>query len=189
MIERQFINSNEGGLSVRAKLNNMFAALITGDEGVNNVWKKIQELINSQNDLENLTESQYNELKDQILKSFDYTDITASDLMNYINAINGGVAGFAESTEYNPNIPEDKAATIIALGSGTYRYFLDVNGDPITIEGVQSFTVFYKAANSTYWKYKTINLEVVIDYNVDGGTAFTKYGGSKIVDGGNAEGR
>lgn len=189
MIERFNINQNEGGLSVRAKLNNMFGALIVGDEGVNAVWKKIQELLNSQNALEQLTEAQYEELKDQILKSFDYTDMTAADLMNYINAIDGGVAGFAESPEYNPNIPEDKAATIIALGPGTYQHFPDVGGNPIVISGAQSFTVFYKGANSTYWKYKTVNLEVVVDENVDGGTAFTKYGGSKVVDGGNAEGR
>lgn len=189
MIEYLNINSNEGGLSVRAKLNNMFSALITGDEGMNMVWRKIQEILNKQGSLEELTDAQYQELKEQILQSFDYTDITAADLITYINAMNGGVAGFAETPSYNPNIPEDKSATIIAIGPGTYVNFKDVNGSSIVITGAQSFTVFYKAENSNYWKYKTINLEVVVDMNIDGGTAFTKYGGSKVVDGGSATGR
>lgn len=186
MIERLNINKYEGGLSVRSKLNTMFSELITGSEGSNAIWKKIQEILNSQEALEKLTEQQYEELKDQVLKSFDYTDVTAADLLTYINAINGGVAGFAGSTDYNPNIPQEKSATIIALGPGTYVYFLDENGESIVINGVQAFTVFYKAAGVTFWKYKTIDLSVVVDNNIDGGTAFTKYGGSKVIDGGNA---
>lgn len=160
MIEYQNINKGESGLSVRAKLNKMFSALITGSEGVNQVWVQMQKVLNSYDDLEKLTEAQYEELKDQVLKSFDYTDMTAQDLITYINAINGGVAGFADNTEYNPNIPEDKAATIIAIGPGTYTYFKDADGVAITITEPQSFTVFYKGENSNYWKHKTINLEV-----------------------------
>lgn len=160
MIEYQNINKGESGLSVRAKLNKMFSALITGSEGVNQVWVQMQKVLNSYDDLEKLTEAQYEELKDQVLKSFDYMDMTAQDLITYINAINGGVAGFADNTEYNPNIPEDKAATIIAIGPGTYTYFKDADGVAITITEPQSFTVFYKGENSNYWKHKTINLEV-----------------------------
>lgn len=171
MIELKNINPNESGLSVRGKLNNMFTSLITGDEGVNKVWTKIQQILNSQNSLEELSEAQYEELKEQVLKSFDYTDTTANDLTNYINAINGGVSGFAESTEYNPNIPEDKAATILAVGAGTYTYFKDSNGTAITIKGDDTLTIFYKAANSTYWQYKSILGKTNIS-EIDGGNAF-----------------
>lgn len=170
MIDFKNINPNESGLSVRAKLNNMFSSLITGDEGVNQVWAKMQQILNSQNALEELTEAQYEELKEQVLKSFDYTDVTANDLKSYINAINGGVSGFAESTEYNPNIPEDKAATVLAVGAGTYTYFKDVNGTPITIEGEDTLTIFYKAANSIYWKYKSILGKINLS-EIDGGNA------------------
>lgn len=171
MIELKNINPNESGLSVRGKLNNMFTSLITGDEGVNKVWTKIQQILNNQNSLEELSEAQYEELKEQVLKSFDYTDTTANDLTNYINAINGGFLGFAESTEYNPNIPEDKAATILAVGAGTYTYFKDSTGVAITIEGDNTLTIFYKAANSTYWQYRSILGNINIS-EIDGGNAF-----------------
>ena len=52
MIDYRNINANEGGLSVRAKINNMFAALISGDEGVNNVWKRLIEVTNGFSSLE-----------------------------------------------------------------------------------------------------------------------------------------
>ena len=170
MIEFKNINNNESGLSVRSKLNSMFASLINGDEGVNKVWVKMQQILNSQNALEELTEAQYEELKEQVLKTFDYTDISVNNLMNYINAINGGISGFADSTEYNPNIPEDKAATILAVGAGTYTYFKDNTGAAITIEGDDALIIFYKAANSTYWKYTSILGKINLD-EIDGGNA------------------
>ena len=40
-ISLQPINNNEGGLSVRSKLNTMFKELISGTEGVNAIWQKI----------------------------------------------------------------------------------------------------------------------------------------------------
>lgn len=189
MLDYYNINKGEDGLSIRGKLNLMFSSLLRGTESVNQVWASIQKIISEHDDLKESTESQYRELKEQVLDSFDHTDWTASDLLLYINAINGGVSGFADTTTYNPQIPEDKAATVIAVGSGTYMHFLDADGNPTVIDSPQSFTVFYKGVGSTYWKHKTINLEVVVDENVDGGSALTKYGGSKVVDGGNAEGR
>lgn len=188
MIDYRNINANEGGLSVRAKINNMFAALISGYEGVNNVWKKLVEVTNGFNSLELSVDDMYDELKGQVLKSFDYTDATAEDLRTYINGMNGGISGFAVDTSFNPDFPEDKAATVLAVGAGTYVNMLDVNGDPITIEDADALTIFYKGANSTYWQYKSIYARVVVDENIDGGNAFTKYGGSKNIDGGTATG-
>lgn len=160
MIEYQNINKNESGLSVRAKLNSMLRELISGKEGNIALWKKVLEVVT------------------------DFEELTT-----YVNAMHGGVSGFALTTEYEPKVLEEKSATIIAIGPGTYTHFLDKNGNPIVIEGAQSFTVFYKAEDETYWNHVTTHLDVVVDENVDGGTAFTKYGGSKVVDGGNAEGR
>ena len=120
MIDYRNINANEGGLSVRAKINNMFAALISGYEGVNNVWKKLVEVTNGFNSLELSVDDMYDELKEQVLKSFDYTDVTAEDLRTYINGMNGGISGFAVDTSFNPDFPEDKAATVLAVGAGTY---------------------------------------------------------------------
>lgn len=162
MIDYRNINANEGGLSVRAKINNMFAALIFGDEGVNNVWKKLVEVTNGFNSLELSVDDMYDELKEQVLKSFDYTDVTAEDLRTYINGMNGGISGFAVDTSFNPDFPEDKAATVLAVGAGTYVNMLDVNGDPITIEDADALTVFYKGANSTYWQYKSIYARAVM---------------------------
>ena len=189
MIDYKNINDNEGGLSVRAKINNMFAALISGDEGVNNVWKKLVELTNGFNSFELSVGDMYDELKEQVLKSFDYTDATAEDLRTYINGMNGGISGFAIDTSFKPDFPEDKAATVLAAGSGTYIYMLDINGDPITINDEDALTIFYKGANSTYWQYKSIYARVVLvqDGNIDGGNATTKWGGSKNIDGGRAK--
>lgn len=188
MIDYRNINANEGGLSVRAKINNMFAALISGDEGVNNVWKRLIEVTNGFSSLELSVGDMYDELKEQVLKSFDYTDSTAEDLRTYINGMNGGISGFAVDTSFSPDFPEDKAATVLAVGAGTYVNMLDVYGDPITIEDADALTVFYKGANSTYWQYKSIYARVVVDENIDGGNAFTKWGGSKNIDGGTATG-
>lgn len=171
MIDYRNINANEGGLSVREKINNMFAALISGDEGVNNVWKKLVEVTNELNSLGLSMRDIYDALKEQVLKSFDYTDATAEDLRTYINGMNGGISGFAVDTSFNPNFPEDKAATVLAAGAGTYVNMLDVNEDPITIEDADALTIFYKGANSTYWQHKSIYARVVADGNIDGGTA------------------
>lgn len=166
----------------------MFAALITGNEGVNNVWKKLVGVTNKFNSLELSMGDIYDELKEQVLKSFDYTDATAEDLRTYINGMNGGISGFAVDTSFDPDFPEDKAATVLAVGAGTYVNMLDATGKPITIDDADALTIFYKGANATYWQYKSIYARVVIDENIDGGNAFTKYGGSKNIDGGTATG-
>lgn len=47
MIDHQNIDNGENGLSVRTKLNKMLSELITGDEGINQVWINIQEILDN----------------------------------------------------------------------------------------------------------------------------------------------
>lgn len=186
MIDYRNINANEGGLSVRAKINNMFSALISGNEGVNNVWKRLVEVTNGFNNLALSVGNMYDELKEQVLKSFDYIDATAEDLRTYINGMNGGISGFAVDTSFKPDFPEDRAATVLAVGAGTYTYMLDMEGNPITITEPDALTIFYKGANSTYWQYKSVYARVNMIGNIDGGNATTVWGGSEYISGGNA---
>ena len=156
MIDYKSINKNESGLSVRAKINSMFSALIDGNEGMNSVWKKFLEVAKNYSDLTVKVEDGYDDVKEQVLKGFDYTDKTAADLLVYINGMNGGISGFAVDTSFKPNFPEDKPATVLGAGAGTYTYMLDINGSPITIEDEDALIIFYKGADSTYWQYKTV---------------------------------
>lgn len=182
MIEYQNINANESGLAVRAKINNMFKALISSNEGVNKLWSSILELTTKTNDVQQNFDDKYTELKEQILKSFDYTDKTADDLLVYINGINGGVSGFAVDPTFKPEFPEDVAATVLAAGAGTYTYFLDNNGKPITITDSDAITIFYKAKGVTFWQYKSVNARVTLEENLDGGNAYSKFGGARVID-------
>lgn len=163
MIEYQNINSNESGLSVRAKLNNMFKALISSKEGVNRLWQSIAELTNKTGEVQQDSDDKYQELKEQLLKSFDYTDKTADDLLVYINGINGGVSGFAVDPTFKPEFPIDVAATVLAAGAGTYVNFLDSNGQAITITESDAITIFYKAKGVTFWQYKSIYAHATIN--------------------------
>lgn len=85
-----------------------------------------------------------------------------TELLNYINGMEGGVNGFAEDTSFQPNYPEDVAATVIGVGPGTFTNMIGENGSAITVDSV-SVVIFFKAAGSTYWKYKTILPTVVIE--------------------------
>lgn len=163
MIEYQNINANESGLVVRAKLNNMFKALISSKEGVNRLWKSIAELDTKTGEVQQDSDDKYQELKEQLLKSFDYTDKTADDLLVYINGINGGVSGFAVDPTFKPEFPIDVAATVLAAGAGTYVNFLDSNGQAITITESNAITIFYKAKGVTFWQYKSIYASVTTD--------------------------
>lgn len=156
MVEYQNINANESGLAVRAKLNNMFKALISSNEGVNKLWQSIVELTTKTGEVQQDSDDKYQELKEQLLKSFDYTDKMADDLLVYINGINGGVSGFAVDPTFKPDFPIDVAATVLAAGGGTYVNFLDSNGQAITITESDSITIFYKAKGVTFWQYKSI---------------------------------
>lgn len=163
MVEYQNINANESGLAVRAKLNNMFKALISSNEGVNKLWQSIVELTTKTGEVQQDSDDKYQELKEQLLKSFDYTDKTADDLLVYINGINGGVSGFAVDPTFKPEFPTDVAATVLAAGAGTYVNFLDSNGQAITITESDAITIFYKAKGVTFWQYKSIYARATIN--------------------------
>lgn len=170
MIQYENLNSGEAGLSVRAKLNNMLKALISGNEGINNVWKEFSTVNNTLKSQEQTGDDRYYELREQIHNSFDYTDSECSDLKEYINGMNGGVSGFAENTSYKPDFPLDVAATVIATQAGTYTNMRDSTGIPITITENNALVIFYKGAGSNYWKYSTI-LGITIREAIDGGGA------------------
>lgn len=159
MIELQQILSGENGLSVRAKINALFRDIIEGKEGVNAIQDRLRSFSADINSLSGITNERLEELREQVLKSFDYTDISVADLLVYINGMNGGVSGFAIDTSFNPEFSSEKPVTVLAGQKGIYTHFLDQSGNPITItqEGV---TIFYRGTNSTYWKYKTIPVEV-----------------------------
>lgn len=163
MVEYQNINANESGLAVRAKLNNMFKALISSNEGVNKLWQSIVELTTKTGEVQQDSDDKYQELKEQLLKSFDYTDKMADDLLVYINGINGGVSGFAVDPTFKPEFPTDVAATVLAAGAGTYVNFLDSNGRAITITESDAITIFYKAKGVTFWQYKSIYARVTLN--------------------------
>lgn len=186
MVEYQNINANESGLTVRAKLNNMLKALISSNEGVNNIWQSIVELTTKTGEVRQDSDYKYQELREQLLKSFDYTDKTADDLLVYINGINGGVSGFAADPTFKPEFPTDVAATVLAAGAGTYVNFLDSNGNAITITEATAITIFYKAKGVTFWQYKSINARATMEENLDGGNAYSKFGGARVIDCGKA---
>lgn len=160
MVEYQNINANESGLSVRAKLNRMFSDLIIGIEGVNRLWKHLVEVNSAVTDNVTETSNLREELKNRLFDVLGYTDREINDLLSYVNGMKGGVNGFAEDTSFQPNYPEDVAATVIGVGPGTFTNMLGEDGSAITVDSV-SVIIFFKAAGSTYWKYKTILPTVV----------------------------
>ena len=102
--------------------------------------------------------SEVNSLKEQIEKG-----------------VNGDILGFADDSSFNPNFPEDRDATVLAVSAGTYVNMLDINGNPIIVEDEDALTVFHKSSNSDYWQYKSIYIKKVID----GGNVSTEFGESK----------
>lgn len=160
MIEHRNINPNETGLSVRAKLNRMFSDLISGVEGVNKLWKSligVNDAVKINNtEIDNLK----NELQNRLSDALDYTDREVNDLLSYINGIHGGVNGFADTTEFQPNYPVESAATVIGVGPGTFKNMLDEEGNPITVDS-QVVVIFFKASGHTHWKYKTVLPNIV----------------------------
>lgn len=177
MINFKSINPNESGLKVRTKLNDMLMALISGKDGSNNIWKKITELLEADDDFKYYFNKAYEELKEQVTKGRQYTDASFQDLLVYINGMNGGISGFAQHPSFKPDFPLDKAVTVLATGSGEYTYFLDAEGNPITIEDENVFIIFYKAAGASYWKYKAIPVQVDLD------RYFTKEETTNFVEG------
>lgn len=122
------ISNGETGLSVRGKLNNALTSIISGSEGINAIWAKINSVI------------------------------------NMVNAMEGGIGGLVKDTSYNPSsLDPYKNAVLIALCTGTFNNIKDKNGTPITIPGSNALTIFYRAANTTYWEYDTQGISPAVD--------------------------
>lgn len=159
-MEYKVINNNETGSLVRGKINQAFQQLITGREGINEVWKTLTTLSTTLSEAKediSDTDTRVTDISDQLQ---DYTDREIAGLVNYVNAMNGGVSGFAKDTSYNPNFPVDRAATVITTGAGTFTNIRDINSNPITIANANSFTIFFKPAGVSYWEYKTLDISI-----------------------------
>lgn len=122
------ITNGETGLSVRGKLNNTLTAIISGSEGINAIWEKI------------------------------------NSILQRVNGGEGGIGGLVKDTTYDPSsLDPDSSALLIALCTGTFYNLKDVNGLPITISGSNAITIFYRAANTTYWEYDTQEIFPAVD--------------------------
>ena len=134
----------------------MLSALIRGDEGVNAVWVFLKSLEQAMQTLSSKEDNDVANLRDSLSGANDYTDKAVNKLYTYVDAMNGGVGGLIDSTSYDPSeLPSDKSCTLIALGAGTFTNLQDVTGTAITVSQANSITVFFRAAHTTYWNYKT----------------------------------
>ena len=154
-IQVQPINNGESGAVVRAKINTLFAALITGTDGINNVWSQIRELAKSTETIgENLEEIDQKTVKTtQDLVA--YTNKEVYGLLQYINALKSGAPGLIPSTDYDPQVTTEDSATFIAVGAGTFTNFKDSSNQAIAVSGQNTITIFYKASGVDYWTYKS----------------------------------
>lgn len=164
MIKFQQIINGDSGLLARAKINAMLLALTEGEEGINAVWQLIRSLQQADRTLSDEEKADYDELLEFIGDANNHTDKEVSKVYAYVDAMKGGAGGLIDSPSYDPSgFPADEAITLIALGAGTFIHFPDVTGTPITIPYDNSITVFYRAANATYWSYNTKVLSALMD--------------------------
>lgn len=164
MIKFQQIINGDSGLLARAKINAMLLALTEGEEGINAVWQLIRSLQQADRTLSDEEKADYDELLEFIGDANNHTDKEVSKVYAYVDAMKGGAGGLIDSPSYDPSgFPADEAVTLIALGAGTFVHFPDVTGTPITIPYDNSITVFYRAANATYWGYNTKVLGALMD--------------------------
>lgn len=164
MIKFQQIINGDSGLLARAKINAMLLALTEGEEGINAVWQLIRSLQQADRTLSDEEKADYDELLEFIGDANSHTDKEVSKVYAYVDAMKGGAGGLIDSPSYDPSgFPADEAVTLIALGAGTFIHFPDVTGTPITIPYDNSITVFYRAANATYWGYNTKVLSALMD--------------------------
>lgn len=123
------IFNGEAGSSVRGKLNKTLTSIISGREGINAIWAKINSVVQR------------------------------------INGMDSGISHIVKDTSYNPSsLDPDKNAILIALCTGTFSHIKDKNGTPITIPGSNALTIFYRAANTTYWEYDTQEISPTVAF-------------------------
>lgn len=122
------IFNGEPGSSIRGKLNNALTSIISGSEGINAIWAKIE------------------------------------SVTQRINGMDSGISHIVKDISYNPSsLDPYKNAVLIALCTGTFNNIKDKNGTPITIPGSCALTIFYRAANTTYWEYDTQEIFPAVD--------------------------
>lgn len=136
------IFNGEPGSSVRGKLNNVLTSIISGSEGINAIWAKIE------------------------------------SVTQRINGMDSGISHIVKDTSYSPSsLDPYKDAVLIALCTGTFNNIKDKNGTPITIPGSNALTIFYRAANTTYWEYDTQIISPTVDSYES--NDYTKIGSAK----------
>ena len=81
----------------------------------------------------------------------NHWDVVATDYVLFDN-----VTGIATPPESFTPIESDNALVYIGSGAGTYTNFIDVNGNPITIDSYSAIVFFYKPAGQKYWTYTLI---------------------------------
>ena len=100
----------------------MLSALITGSEGVNTIWVKLRDLINSDNTLQGNIDTLADDLAKQLLDASDYTESRVSTLKAIISSIDGNFYGFYPSST---NLPTGSVAG--------YAYVATANANEYTI--------------------------------------------------------
>lgn len=151
------IENGERGLSVRDKLNKILEQLVSGEEGVNEIWKSLTQLSKETSKV-NETVGTVKELQSSVeARTEKMVGDQIADLVHYVNSMSGGISGLVATVDDEPaNYPLDKAVTVLAGGGGTFTHFLQEDGSPINIPSVSAFSVFYKPAGVNWWRYKSV---------------------------------
>ena len=140
----QQINNGESGSTVRAKLNAMLSALITGAEGNNELWRALNSLKQRMTSLseEELTK-QFNEI---IRQNREYTDTKVDELTSYFSAASG-LVDVAVSLDYTSKFSKEQGGLVL---TSLYGEFPNLH---LTIPKPTGphFFIFYMAAGCEEW--------------------------------------
>ena len=152
----QQINNGESGSTVRAKLNAMLSALITGAEGNNELWRALNSLKQRMVSLseEELTK-QFNEI---IRQNREYTDTKVDELTSYFSAASG-LVDVAVSLDYTPKFSKEQGGLVL---TSLYGEFPNLHLTIPQPTGPHLF-ILYKAAGSEEWRYSSVSLGVTFD--------------------------
>lgn len=161
------ISNSEKGLFIRTKLNAVLSALILGSEGINNVWGTLRALQSSASGLETTVQQNFNTLMQFIDNAGNYTDQQINELRNYIDTVSsgaGGLGGFIDSLNFSPDgLDPTTPCTLFTILTGTFVNMKDSNNNAITISGSNKFSIFYRAANATYWTVRSLEITPTLD--------------------------
>ena len=152
----QQINNGESGSTVRAKLNAMLSALITGAEGNNELWRALNTLKRRMASLseEELTK-QFNEI---IRQNREYTDTKVDELTSYFSAASG-LVDVAVSLDYTSKFSKEQGGLVL---TSLYGEFSNLHLTIPQPTGPHLF-ILYKAAGSEEWRYSSVSLGVTFD--------------------------